>query len=359
MRWFAITLVASLSTVVGLNIQTDLAGLRNGDIRGLARHQAPGVVLASALQFDQRRWIEGRLDAGCPAWLLTGSSTVGRISSDMFVRPGLLNAWLSGPTLEDFEALTQLLMDKHCHPHAVLFGVDAFLFNPQLSDSRWRSWQDLQLRFLHDDGWFASEVQLAKRSWLEFKDLLSYQTTRDSLLQRMRGQPPETEVVHYVRDIAAYCRSSKAMPSLRHTDGHFSWCPALEPSPSEVEHIARSYLERNVHSMASFAELDRSRLRRLAVVLDRLRDVTDQIVLFSPPYHPTTYALLQHNAALNALLGELDQTLEQLADHNHARYLALRDPAILACDAALFSDSHHSQPECSARLAEAVSAALK
>jgi hypothetical protein len=241
----------------------------------------------------------------------------------------------------------------------VLFGVDAFLFNPQLSDSRWRSWQDLQLRFVHHDGWFVSELQRAKRSWLQFKDLLSYQTTRDSLLQRMTRQPPGTESAHYVQDVAEYCRTLTAMPSLRHTDGHFSWCPALEPSPTEVERIARSYLERNVHSMATFAELDRSRLRRLAVVVDRLRGVTDQIVLFSPPYHPTTYALLQHDAALKAVLDELDRALEQLAHDNHADYLALRDPAKLACDAALFSDSHHSQPECSARLAAAVSEALK
>ena len=367
MRPFLVTVLSLMSAILIFNLHMDIAGFGSGEISPLATSQRGDEWLVSDRDYDQRAWVRARLLAGCPQRVVLGSSTVGTINPQLLTGASdapaaALNLWLTGPSVEDFEALAQLLRATRCAPALVVVGVDPFLLNDAVTSERWQSVKDLQRDFYraHDasaltpqplvDAW--GDVTLA---WLKFKDLLAYQTTVSGL-ERLRAAGATKLGPRLVPQLNDYCARTPSIQSVRHHDGRFVYCDEWLRPQAQVDAIARAYLERDVHSMKKWRAVSAERLKRLEGALARLTAAGSRVVLIGPTYHPLAHEALLAHAPTRALLRQLDADLDNMSARLGARWLTLRDPARAGCAAGEFFDSHHPGPSCARKLAEQINA---
>jgi hypothetical protein len=350
---FLSTIVALLLPVALLNAWVDLSGLGTDSrhVLELARRQRDGEVLVSERDYDQRAWVKARLaSGGCPGFLLTGSSTAGMFRASMLPGTTFLNAWLTGPSVEDFEAITTMLARADCTPRRIALGVDPFLFNPLVTDQRWLTVRAERAAF-RSDGSAVAAAQGAVFAWQGFKERLTFSSTRDSLrfllargstapsLPELQSDPPES-----------FCAGARRAPLIRHSDGHFSSCPRFDPSTKEAEDIAIAYVERDSHRIRSWPRVDEERMRRLFTVVQAWRKRGSEVIVFAPPYHPSAYQQLLKTGSVRRLLEQMDGLLATHAGAAGVRWVNLRDPAIAGCPPEEFLDSHHMRAGCAQKV---------
>ena len=109
MRIFFATIIVALSCLAFFNGWANVAGLGEEEIYALAKAQERQEALVSDGEFDQRAWVKGRLERSCPDTLVLGSSTLGAINTASVGQGELLNAWLTGPMVQDLQGVAHLL----------------------------------------------------------------------------------------------------------------------------------------------------------------------------------------------------------------------------------------------------------
>lgn len=363
MRVFAATVAICLGAVFALNAVTASPEirLRNATERA-AQEQRPGDVVVSMAEIDQRAWLRGRImsAASCPEILILGSSTSGMLTASALgfdPEQPFLNAWLSGPTPEDYEAIFVMLRGRGCHPRAVLLGVDHFLANPLYTSARWMTLAEEQAQYASRP--LFTFFNRARRSVATIKERLSYGAFVASLDRLAHPDPNAESTPTLERDAGERaCAVARVQPTLRHFDGHFTWCDRLRLKPSEVDALAETYLERDFHSTRSWPRIDTDRLARVVAVLVAYRRAGSDVVVFVPPLHPRTLGALTDNSPTRSLLAELDQILTAASERIGVQLLNFRNPGDLGCAGTDFEDSHHMGLECAGRLGRRLGAEL-
>jgi hypothetical protein len=285
--------------------------------------------------------------------LVLGSSTLAGISAELFARERVLNAWLTGPSIEDMEAIAGILDESKCNPDTILLGLDPWFFNPKVAELRWLGLMSDYWHYHRDQGLFFRVATLLKY-WDRFKELLSFVTTRASLnfLQKVvRGQQRFLDVRIVPVGPLQYCNTHTGeLPYVRGYDGYAPTCPDHVPPPPVVEEIAATYVSANRHQMGDWKEVDRERLARLDRLVAWFRARGSNVILLAPPYHPTAFSRLSASATIRQNLVTLDSSLQLLAQAHGAQFLNFRDPRSVGCEAAEFEDSHHFNASCFDRL---------
>jgi hypothetical protein len=358
MRAYASNVVLCLAAIIAVNVIVDVSGMATYDlIVDLTRRQRQDSLIVSAELFDQRAWLEARLlgPGGCPELLVLGSSTVGAWQALFTPGRRLLNGWLTGPTIEDLEATTELLRRAHCVPEHIVLGVDPWLMNAKVTNFRWMSLLDEYLAYHGDRSSLGRYAALATQTWQRFKERLSYEATRESLAvlaDRLRaGKIVSVRPRLVERSEADFCAERPAPSYVRSYDGHFFHCPEWLLSEPDVREIARHYVERNTHGMRDFAEVAPSRIAALTRVLSIVRARGSMVTLYAPPYHPIAYAELLAEPRIRAALEQLDLQLQGVAERTGVDVMSLRDPGSIPCGAGEFEDSHHAAPSCVRKVA--------
>jgi hypothetical protein len=361
MRPYLIALVTALSTVVALN---QVMSARGADDRvlQLAKAQRSDQLLVSRKEFDARTWVKARLTAGadCADVVVLGSSTVGQFAADMFPGQKFLNAWMGGPTIEDFEAVAFMMKSASCRPSTIIIGVDPWwIANPEVNDERWLPLFREYVAYHAADGAFATARIGAPVAWNLFKDKLTFVTTAESANALWRAARGHTEDGARLVDAPPeqFCKTIDSEYTIRSADGHYTTCPVFANSVEEVERRARDYLPGDKHHMGSWASVDTARIDRLGAFLrDWARSA--HVVIVAMPYHPVTYAAMQANARVARNLAETDARLTAVAGDVGAQFLNLRDPTVAGCSAVEFEDSHHSGRDCVAKIATTIARTL-
>ncbi len=344
--------------VFSLNYWLDASGLESSTtIATLAREQREGDVLVSSSQFDQRAWARTRISGGtCPDVLILGSSTVGELSSEMFPGRRVLNAWVPGPTLEDFEALSAVLRRVECHPRLLVVGVDPWwLGNPEVDDRRWMSLLDDYLAFDPSRTLPSTLALRAQVFWARFQERMTFTTTRESLrllLGRFRVGDAGARLVH--TSPPGVCAAAHAELYTHLFDGSTFECPVWALGDDERRQVAAGYFAKNMHSMASWVEIAWGRMERLRRLRDEWATHADAVVFVGMPYHPTTFRELRARPRTLENLETLDRALKGM-ETARVRFVNLRDPAKVPCDDREFQDSHHAGPACVRKVALALS----
>jgi hypothetical protein len=103
--------------------------------RLLARH---ATIYAGNI--DERKFVKYRLkeDLDRPEVLILGSSRIMQVGAGIIPNHTLLNLAVSGCSLEDIIAISEMAMDKLA-PELLLIGADPWLFNAKSGQDRWRS----------------------------------------------------------------------------------------------------------------------------------------------------------------------------------------------------------------------------
>lgn len=358
-RAYPIVLFALLGAVYAMNTLVDVSGTGTAPrVRTLAREQRPDDVLFAEREIDQRAWVKAKLEQSCPEQLVFGSSTVGGIASDMLPGGPFLNAWLTGPSMEDYEAFTELLERAGCRPRRILVGVDPWLFNAMSENDRWLTLHAEVLAYHGGVRAIARFGPPGRRAWSVMKERLSFVTSTESFawLLDHRHATHGSAAPHLVptAQIDAACASAAVIPNLRYDDGHFTRCERFQPHGKDIIRIAEHYLVADIHDVGKWKAVDRSRLDRLGHLIAKWRARGTAVTLLTPPYHPRTYRVLRERASTHRLLDELDAALAALADRTGSKLLAVRDPARVGCGDDDFYDSHHERPACLKRVSAMV-----
>lgn len=366
MRIFLFVVFSLTAFIYAFNTHIDAAGQQSAAaVYQLARAQNEDQVLVWDRLFDQRIWLKSRLElprsGGCPDVLIFSSSTLGGIDETNFPNQRFINGWMGAPSIEDLEALTQIIDQSDCHHLQIWLGMDPWFFNVNAKSDRWSSvlGDFVAYQRAHGSALLAAKGYLTV--WSRFKDRLSFVTTRESLLYFINHRHDEEHLdqprlVQAGGAVDKLCANSPADLYLRSHDGHFFGCPRFALSPKEISFLATTYLQRNTHSMNQWGQVDPDTLIRLSAALDVLRAKGAKIILVAPPYHPVTYASLYSNAHVRGLLEHLDAALADLARSNGGQYVNTRNPAVAGCTDDEFEDSHHSSTVCLRKVVKAVAA---
>lgn len=367
LRAFLAPFAVALALVVALNVTVDAGGLENQDAMvALARSQGPGdLVVADQLGY-QRAWVKTRLleprdtrgGASCPDILFLGSSTIGGHAQEMYERATVLNGWMGGPTIEDFEAMANVLQRAPCWPKTIVVGVDPWwVANGEVDDQRWQAVKDEFLGYQRSDSALTYGFFAAKLEWNRVKERLNFTTTRESarlLGERMRhGAAPQSASARVVRltpDDVCPRMDELGAKHVRSFDGHYTDCPQFHYAPAELERLATHWLSDNSHRMAEWNDVDSARVARLVRVLDQWKTHA-RVVLVGNPYHPSTYRILRDDPTVGLQLLRLDAMLDAIAKARGTVFVNLRDPAKVGCSAPEFEDADHGTPECVRKVA--------
>ena len=363
MKLFTAIVALGLGAIVAINRSVDVAGLDTFDlVTDLANRQGPDELVVWDHLFDQRAWLKAKLVApgGCPALLILGSSTVGALRQDMFGTRRILNGWLSAPSIEDFEALTNVLRQARCRPEAIVLGVDHWLVNAAFTDQRWLSLFDDYVAY-HEHGGSFRFVLEAGRRWNLFKEQLNFATTRATVeyLWRSRGETITSRPALVRMSPDALCATISTASFIRANDGHYVSCASFLPSQDEVDAIARNYVNNNGHEIRNWKEVDPDRIRRLEQVVRAWNAQGVRVVVLAPAFHPLVYAAFRADAPIRKRLDALDRALAALERQGIAIFVNARDPASIGCLATDFEDSHHGRPECSRNTAVRLATVLR
>lgn len=359
---FVAVVVLALLAVVALNASVDAGGLGNqGEMAALARDQKPNEILVSDQLGYQRAWVKTRLLEAkkCPDILVLGSSTSGALSQEMFPDRSFLNGWTGGPTIEDFEAITNVLRRAPCVPKTIVIGADPWwVGNGEVDDQRWQALEDEFLSYQREDSAPRYAFFVAKMRWNRSKERLNFTTTKESarlLMERRRhGAAEEASAAKLVAGTPEeICPRVEQMGGkhLRSYDGHYTTCPVFRWPPVELDRLATHWLSDNMHKMAEWNSVDTTRVTRLARVVDQLRGRGARVVFVGNPYHPETWKRLLADPTVGIQLLRLDQMLDAIAKERGSVFVNLRDPARAGCTVDEFEDADHGTPECVKKVA--------
>jgi hypothetical protein len=366
------TMCLLLALIYFVNQRLNISGNNSSlEIYNLSINQKQNDTLVSKNLFDQRQWVRGMIEGQkrCPEILVFGSSTVGIVSNDSFSRHTFLNAWLTGPTIEDYEAIFQLLHESMCIPKNILVGVDPWLFNSQEKSDRWKSLLEYYWRYQHNQFKVSYWIEIAKNKWSSFKENLSYVTTKQSVLKIWSDQSiHKSEAILISESIQKICDSDHLQELIpfsskgfyvRDFDGHYESCNQFLLSDKKIKDIASNYLIRNTHSMASWKEFDMNTANRFEKMISTFVQRGSNVVVFSPAYHPITHAILVKDQRTSAMLQKMNFVLGDIAKKNLTPYLNFQDSALLGCKDSDFDDSHHVKYACMDRIVEKLKLLLK
>jgi len=133
MRWFAVTVLASLALVITVNGVATLDQARqDARLRAAAGTLRPGLAMVFGGFVDERRLQKARLEViERPRVAVFGSSRVREISGTLVhVAPGeFYNLAMSAAVVEDYVGLWSLLEKRNIRPDVAVFGVDAWVLN--------------------------------------------------------------------------------------------------------------------------------------------------------------------------------------------------------------------------------------
>lgn len=369
LRPFLVALTLAVGSVIALNASVDVSGLTNQEALAavVAEQRAGDLIISDELGY-QRAWLKTRLlghrREACPDLLILGSSTSGGLASEMFPGRTILNGWLGGPTIEDFEAFTSVLRRAPCVPRVILLGVDPWWSaNGLVDDQRWQSVRSDFLDYQKERNALAYGFFWSRLEWNRLAEQLNFTTTKESatllISRNKRDARPAARVVHLSETEACAQVDALAFRHMRSFDGHYTQCPKYRPSPATLQQYATRWLSGNMHRMAEWTDLDTNRLARLETVIDAWRALGARVVLSGNPYHPETYARLHDDPRTGLLLRRLDLWLDRAMTSRGSVFVNLRDPARHGCAADQFEDADHGTPPCMREIASKISQAAQ
>ena len=372
MRPFFVTLLASIGAVYAFNARYATTSPSLAQTATLAAEQTPADVIASDNTLYQRGWTRARLMAAptaeqpCPDLVVLGSSAMGTFAPDMFPGRRVLNGWHGNFSVQDMESYAAVLGAAPCKPKDIVVGIDLFWS----ANNAWsfEGWQDLASDYASyhaAHGGFAAHVPFQVR-WDEYKENVGFGRTIDTLRSaRERNFRTDALARGGLRLIRAEsleeaCKQAEPREQyLRTWDGHYLRCPDSESSDASVVRVASDYLAANIHNMADWHELSRSRLDRVEHAVAAWHVLGINVLMLGIPYNPITWQILTADATTGPNIRELDERLTRMAHTTGTTFLSLRDATTVPCSTVEFEDSHHPRPVCTRRVAAKAILALE
>ena len=339
---FIATLI-SLAVFAGLNWIVDPAHLYSqGKYEfGVAQQLNKGKVISGVTNYDERLLQLYRLqNFETDSWKVPDTIVIGS-SRSMQIHSGTginnLNLSVSGASLEDYIAILQV---AHLLPYKrIIIGVDPWVFNKNNSQSRWGSiciyWR-MGMKEILDISVIKSKC--TENKWQQLFNF-SYTLSSANLLLSSILQPNSSLGKWY----AKLDDTPEQMSDLIRPDGSRVYNTIFAEKP--VNHVvakAKAYGKPPIYALCDFSLLDEDNKLYFEKLIHQLRQ-NKEVIIFLPPYHPSTYPLIVANVPL---VKDVEFYLHRLAEKERVQLIVSYNPINLECFDEDFFDGMHPKDSC-------------
>lgn len=277
--------------------------------------------------------------------LVLGSSRTMDIGSNLFEQRSIQNYSVSGASIEDDIALYFLYERLHGKPKEAIIGGDAWLFNLNSGQGRWKS--------------VAKEYEYGKRKlarkqepifriesvdWEKYAQLISWPYFNESINKAKKGKLSNSDGGYRLADDRSVLAGNA---QIKCSDG--SIIRSVELLKTDSEPKARQYISGDVYSLEGYDELDVGLEKQFKLFVAYLKSQGIDIVLYLPPYHPIVYSYLaQNDKYQNAL--EAETFFRKVATEYGIKVVGSYDPEQCELSSADFLDGMHMRREAVERI---------
>ena len=337
--------------VLGVNLFVDPAHLFNSEayVGRVAAILLKGKNVAGLSNYDERLLqkivIENReneIDT-----IVMGSSRAMILSNDLLHDGSFFNHAVSGATIEDYVAITQLFLDNGGLPDSVYIGVDPWLFNINNGQIRWKTLskdyqKGLQTLNIHDSSKLQDFISLGWLDrWFEIVSPAYFQSSIDHLLKHKGLPDPFFETDSDELDVA-----------IKKADGTISYDkPYRDAGVEQVQGQVKSAMNKQPYSLGSYYQIDPSLQVRFEALLHFLKSEGVEVTLILSPYHPLFYDFLI-TGENTAIILDVQKYIGTLGQDMGIPVIGSYDPADIPCKEEEFYDEMHPRPACFQKLIE-------
>ena len=248
------------------------------------------------------------------------------------------NFSVSGAVLEDILGLWSVCDDNKNY-HNIIIGVDAWLFNENSGEKRWKT-----LNEDYTNALMKINVANSNNSGIDldkYWQLLSLDYLKASIKEvRNKAKGSKLEGVTNL-DV-------DKMLLLKDGSIHYGRSKN-DISIEEVDKEVKGYLKGGIYHLEGFEKLDENRVAIFKKLIEKLINDKKGIVLFLTPYHPTVYEYLANNERYKMVL-ETEKLIRGLETIDNITILGSFDPNKCGLNKADFMDGMHLKNSSTDRL---------
>ena len=274
-----------------------------------------------------------------PDLVVIGASHWQEAHAELMPHHAFYNAHVHRDYFEDNLAGVELFVTNNRLPRTFVVSIRDLTFLPvrDRTDERWLSYvpeyQQMARRLgLEAHPWWDT---LHWRKWI---DLLSVRAAWDAGWQRLlaRETPGPTSAA-MLESLDIVRRTGSVLWSEQHL--------SLFSQERALQEAVRDMAFWRTQDIA----IDRGAVEALDRLLGLLGNEGVRVVLGHPPFHPAYYAGVRGTAYENSL-DRITAIAAGLAEKHGLDVVGSFDPAAVGCDATMFIDSNHSNPDCLKRI---------
>jgi hypothetical protein len=307
--------------------------------KGMALILASGRNVANAgNNYDERLLKKYLIEsvASAPDVGVIGSSRSMQVSSTSFNGADLINASVSGASVEDFLGLLYVFSHNGKLPKTVVLGLDPWLVNENSDKTRWTSIKDDAYRMLSILRLHPKSIKSPFISDRLF-NLFSFSYLQASIKEWPRKTKEETpQYPFFATD------SSEAGEGSIISKDHLIYPTSVSGLPlKDVNSAAINYAEaQTVYGLYGFSRIDKERLAILDSIVKYLSARQVRVLLFLPPYHPLAYARMMSRDDTK-IIADVETAYRAIARKNGVILLGSFDPTRCGVKDADFFDGMH------------------
>lgn len=241
-----------------------------------------------------------------------GSSRSMQIRENLFNNEFFNNS-VSGASLEDYIAITQLYNSNNKLPENIILGVDPWIFNKNNNQDRWQVLEEYYYSFINN-----KDIKINKSSFYDnLTNLLSIKYFQESIRYILNGN--FNEKYFPTKDTSL---SSK----IKLNDGSLVYgINYRDVSISEIEDKAKNYINGDIYSIEKFNQIDDKYLNQFKMLINFYKSKNINITIFLPPYHPIVYKYIVNNDKYR-MVNEVELYLNRFAQNNNIKLVGSYNP---------------------------------
>lgn len=275
----------------------------------------------------------------CPDIVIIGSSRVMEIHATSFKDSTVYNNGVSGASVEDLLAITQLYIQKKCVPKKIIIGLDPWTLNKNSGQTRWRTLDTEYKVFLsqmpvnkqtkENEGLKKRLINIARNN-LKYYQLISPSYFKNSIY-----------TLFFVDKKLHVTTNALNRTFTMLYDGSISYDYNYRVYSSiELQKRVSKYTQGDFYSIEHFNNLDNDCRIKLEFLVSFLQQKGVTVEFFLAPYHPVVYKKIYNSTKYKEVMAS-EIYYRSLAAKNNIKVIGSFNPAVLKLDSSCFLDGMH------------------
>lgn len=286
--------------------------------------------------------------------VVIGSSRSMQINSDMFQGKKFFNSSVTGASLQDMIAITEVYKEFEVDINTLVIGVDPWIFNDQNGLERGRLLEPYYYHFLESENLFDLNLfekiikQFDSTSFdkqeikKKFQALFSLKYFQHALFVKEFTYESQVhhvaESIYQEKPVKVYDGSVTNSRDLR------------EKSNDAILAEVNNYIVRgSAYSLDSFQKIDGNLEMQFKVWVEDLTDSGVVVILFLPPYHPVMYDFLI-NSPTYRIVQDVEHRIREISEMLNIMVVGSYNPEYISFLEPDFYDFMHPRREAVERL---------